>query len=357
VITPKTFSKKLLQWSKSNPRDYPWIGEKDPYKIWISEVILQQTRSEQGKNYYENFIKKFPTVRALADATEDSILHCWKGLGYYSRARNLHHAAKTILVKFQGKFPKSYEELLTLKGIGEYSAAAISSFAYNSPKAVVDGNVVRVLSRMLGMEIDFHTSAGKLKFIEIANSYLDKENAGAYNQAIMNFGAVQCMPRQPDCLNCIFSQNCFAYQNNCIDKLPVRNKKITLKRRYIHYFYLVNSKGEIAIHQRVKKDIWQKLYELPAIETSKKMEFKSISSIEKATDLFRFSRNSRVENYGKTVQKLSHQEIHASYYCLKTTHIDSKIKPEFYFVKPENLVNFAFPKILSTFLENIINKK
>ena len=352
MIRPKIFSKKLLSWSLDHPRNYPWTGEKDPYKIWISEIILQQTRSDQGKSYFENFIKKFPNVKRLAKATEDEILSSWQGLGYYSRARNLHHAAKTIVEKFKGHFPRAMENIKSIKGIGQYSAAAISSFAFDTPEAVVDGNVVRVLSRILGIDILFNSTEGKRKFFNIANIYLDKENPAAYNQAIMNFGAIHCKPKQPLCQQCIFSNQCYAYLNNCIDIFPVKLKKIVLKKRYFHYFHIENEKGEVALQQRMKKDIWQKLYELPMIETKKDQRFKSIEQIEKESDVLYFNKSLKINLIETTTQKLSHQEIKSRFYKLNSSHIPTKIKHEVCFVKRENLVNFAFPKIISVYLKN-----
>lgn len=356
MIQPKTFSKKLLAWSLSNPRIYPWSGEKDPYKIWISEIILQQTRTEQGKSYYQHFIKKYPNVKVLAQATEDQILNSWKGLGYYSRARNLHSTAKIIVKKFNAIFPTSISDIKSLKGIGEYSASAICSFAYNTPVGVVDGNVVRVFSRLLGIDSSFYNAKGKRTFFEIANKYVDKKKSAIYNQAIMNFGAIQCKPQQPNCEQCTFSKNCYAYQNDCVNLFPVKAKKIILKQRYFHFFLIENNRGEIAIRKRIKKDIWQKLYELPMIETTKDLEIRSISVIEKESTFFKFNKNSKVWTDGKTTQKLSHQEIIGRFYHLENTQIQAKIKHEYSYVKPKNLVNFAFPKILSVFLENINSK-
>jgi A/G-specific adenine glycosylase len=352
LISPKSFAKKLLSWSEKNPRNYPWTGEKDPYKIWISEIILQQTRSEQGKEYYKKFITKYPNVTQLAQASEDDILNSWKGLGYYSRARNLHVASKTILNEFHGKFPVSITDIKSLKGIGEYSAAAISSFAYNKPHAVVDGNVVRVLSRILGIDFSFYNSEGRKKFFETANKFLDKKNPAAYNQAIMNFGAVQCKPGQPGCNHCVFSKVCYAFQNNCIDELPVKSKKNELKRRFFHFFLFKNKSGSIAIQQRMEKDIWQKLYQLPLIESSKNLHFKTIAQLNKEEGMLKFDRNTELKFVSQHIQKLSHQEIVGRFYSLKFNKLPDKIKGRFCYVKPENLVNFAFPKIISVFLEN-----
>jgi A/G-specific adenine glycosylase len=356
LISPKSFSKLLLAWSNDNPRIYPWSGEKDPYKIWISEIILQQTRSDQGKIYYEKFIKKYPTVKKLVRASEDEILNCWKGLGYYTRARNLYQAAKTIVEKFNGIFPKTFNEIKSLKGIGDYSAAAISSFAFNFPVAVVDGNVVRVFSRLLGIELNYNTSEGKRIFFAVANKYLNKHDPAEHNQAIMNFGAVQCKPKKPQCSVCPFSNICFAYLNQQIVTLPYKPKKKALIIRHIHYLHLENEKGEIAIRQRLKNDIWHKLYELPSIETKNDVILKDYAQFEISFKTDKLTKIHNLNLVGAATQNLSHQKINARFYRLKSNKIQTKIKQKFYFVKRENLVNFAFPKIISVYLENFNTK-
>ncbi len=356
MISPKSFSRHLATWSNDHPRIYPWTGEKDPYKIWISEIILQQTRSDQGKLYFEKFIKKYPTVKKLAKASEDEILNSWKGLGYYTRARNLYHAAKTIEEKFGGIFPKTFHEIKFLKGIGEYSAAAISSFAFNLPVAVVDGNVIRVLSRLLGIELNYHTAEGKRTFFEMANRYLDKNNPAAYNQSIMNFGAIQCKPKNPLCESCPFSNHCIAYLTNRIESLPFKTNKKSLIPRHLHFFHIENKNGEIAICQRVKKDIWYKLYELPSIETKRDRVLKNSSELDTAQIPLKISKNQPLNLVNTASQKLSHQKITGRFYRLNFNKIEAKIKHKFYFVKPENLVNFAFPKIISVYLENFNTK-
>jgi A/G-specific adenine glycosylase len=202
----KHFSRCLLSWYSANPRPLPWKKTNNPHFIWLSEIILQQTRVEQGLPYYLHFIKKFPTIKKLAEADEEEVLKCWQGLGYYSRARNLHFAAKQIMDDFGGKFPHTYAGILSLKGIGEYTAAAIASFAFNLPHAVVDGNVVRVLSRVFGVKESFHSTNGKKRFFQLANSLLDLKQPGAFNQALMNFGAMVCLPQNPKCASCIFKK-------------------------------------------------------------------------------------------------------------------------------------------------------
>ncbi len=351
MISPKTFSRLLFKWSDLNPRIYPWTGEKDPYKIWISEIILQQTRSEQAKDYYLRFINTFPNIKSLALATEDEVLNCWKGLGYYTRARNLCKTAKILAEQYQMTFPKTYEEILALQGIGDYTAAAISSFAYNIPKAVVDGNVIRLLSRLCGIPINYHSSEGKKLFHETARHYLNIDSPAKYNQAIMDFGATYCKPTQADCMNCLFKTYCVAYSKDIVADLPLKNKKKPLKKRYFHFFLLFNNFGELAIEQRTHKDIWYRLYQLPLIETNTDIEFKTMSEL---LDLdlepgLNFSLELKVPV--KIQQKLSHQEIVGRFYNVAEFTVLAKIKRRIYFVKPENLANFAFPKIIREFFE------
>ena len=272
----KTFVPTLLRWNKEkNTRQMPWKGEKDPYKIWLSEIILQQTRVEQGLNYYNNFIKTFPDIHKLAKAADEKVFKLWEGLGYYSRCRNLLVTARYISKELNGKFPDNYEDIRKLKGVGPYTAAAISSFAFNLPYAVVDGNVFRVLARIYGITIPIDSTDGKKYFATLAENLLDKKQPGYYNQAIMDFGAVICKPVTPLCLNCGFKKFCSAFINNKINELPVKEKKISIKKRWFYYLVL-EYKNEIAVRQRIEKDIWQDLYEFPLIEADKEMDKKNI---------------------------------------------------------------------------------
>jgi len=259
------FTQNLLAWSAAHPRPLPWKGERDPYKIWLSEIILQQTRVEQGLPYYERFIAAYPTVWDLADAPEDELMKLWEGLGYYSRARNLHAAAKHIANDLGGRFPDTYAGLLRLKGVGDYTAAAVASFAFGLPHAVVDGNVYRVLSRFFGIADPTDTPAAKRAFTTLANQLLDPERPGAFNQAIMDFGATWCTPQQPRCPQCPMLPHCVAAQTRRIADFPAKSKKIEKKERF--FFYLVvNWQGNLYIQKRTQKDIWQNLFEFPMIE-------------------------------------------------------------------------------------------
>ncbi len=281
------FSAKLLNWASQNLRPMPWKGETDPYKIWLSEIILQQTRVEQGLPYYERFVQNYPTVTDLADAPADEVMRLWQGLGYYSRARNLQNAAQMIRDEFQGVFPVKYNDIRALKGVGDYTAAAIASFAYNLPFAVVDGNVYRVLARIFGVFTPIDTSKGKKEFAILAQNLLDKNQSALYNQAIIDFGATHCTPQNPKCGECPFQKNCKAYEinakTNCdsIKILPVKSKKLVIKHRFFHYFYFGENQ-KIWIQKRTEKDIWQELWQLPLHETARDFrKFKTFISTKK----------------------------------------------------------------------------
>ena len=268
-------SSQLIDWYESNKRDLPWRNIQDPYKIWISEIILQQTRVVQGLEYYLRFIKRFPDVSTLANAEEQEVLKYWQGLGYYSRARNLHAAAQTIRDQYKGVFPKDYKSILDLKGIGEYTAAAITSFAWDMPYPVVDGNVFRFLSRLFMVDTPIDTQKGKKHFTELAEKIMSKSQPGIFNQAIMEFGALQCIPASPDCSVCPFLPNCLAYKNNAITDYPVKQNKTKTKELYLYYFH-IRHKNYTYIHKRQGKGIWQNLFEFPVIESEKNFELEQL---------------------------------------------------------------------------------
>ena len=253
-----SFTVAILEWFRENGRVLPWRETRDPYAIWLSEIILQQTRIEQGKPYWERFMKRWPTVEALAQASEDEVLREWQGLGYYSRARNLHEAAKQIVE--MGGFPQTVEGIKRLKGVGDYTAAAIGSIAFNLPAAVVDGNVYRVLARHYGIETPINTTEGKKEFTALANSLLPANDASAFNQAMMDFGAVQCTPVNPQCTVCPLQETCVALHDGKTASLPVKRKTLKVQERHLVYIY-VRHQGMTAIHRRAAGDIWQGLYE------------------------------------------------------------------------------------------------
>jgi len=265
------FIQGLHGWYKERQRDLPWRNTRNPYKIWLSEIILQQTRVAQGLPYYLKFVEAFPTVRHLANATEESVLRLWQGLGYYSRARNLHACAQQIIENYDGQFPDSYAELLKLKGVGPYTAAAIASFAFNEVVPVVDGNVFRVLARLGNITADIATPQGVKTFQALAADLIDPQDPANYNQAIMEFGALQCTPAAPKCSQCPFTTFCQAYALKKQKDLPVKSKKIKVKKRYFHYF-LIGHEQHYLLKKRVEKDIWQNLYDFPLIEQTQFVE-------------------------------------------------------------------------------------
>jgi len=334
------FVQKLMKWNKeSNARKMPWKGEKDPYKIWVSEIILQQTRVDQGLKYYENFIKTFPTVEAIARAPTGKVFKLWEGLGYYSRCRNLIDTAKFISKNLNGVFPKTYPSILQLKGVGPYTASAIASFAYNLPHAVLDGNVFRVLARVFDMEIVIDSSEGKKYFSELAQTILPMQKAGEYNQAIMDFGAVICKP-YPECKTCFFNSYCKAYLKGKQDLLPIKTKKIKIKERWLNYF-IVRYMNHVLIRKRSSNDIWQQLFEFVLIETDK------FYDQEKLLVLFRKQYN--ISEYHNTLlhatrQKLSHQVINFSFHEIVLKNKQSIVG--FTWVKLHDLKKYAFPKSL-----------
>ncbi|WKN33341.1 A/G-specific adenine glycosylase [Porifericola rhodea] len=266
-MEPNYFSEKIISWYHQHQRQLPWRETKDPYLIWLSEVILQQTRVKQGLPYYYSFVEAFPTVYDLANAREQEVLRLWQGLGYYSRARNLHFCAKTIVHELGGKFPKSYQELIQLKGVGAYTAAAVASFAYNETVPVVDGNVYRVLSRVYGVKEDILSGKGQKIFRELADTLVPKGKAAVYNQAIMEFGALQCTPKSPACLLCPINSICYAYQHNEQSKLPVKIKKVKMKKRFFSYIIFRSQQG-FFMRERKANDIWKGLYDFYLVESS-----------------------------------------------------------------------------------------
>ena len=270
-----SISATLIQWYEQNKRDLPWRDTDDPYKIWISEIILQQTRVNQGLDYYYRFIERFPDVHSLAKASEDEVLKYWQGLGYYSRARNLHKAAQQVVNKFGGAFPKQYADVISLSGIGDYTAAAICSFAYNLPYAVVDGNVFRVLSRLFGMDIPIDSVQGKKEFKQLAQELLDQKHPGQHNQAIMEFGALQCVPASPACERCPLSDRCLSFANNTTADLPVKTLKIKTRKRHFNYLY-IKHKNTTFLQRRISNDVWKNLYEFPLIETDHLLDINEV---------------------------------------------------------------------------------
>jgi A/G-specific adenine glycosylase len=332
------FSQKIIPWYNKNKRDLPWRHTKDPYKIWLSEIIMQQTRVQQGLPYYIKFAKKFPTVHHLAKASEEVVMKAWQGLGYYSRARNLHHTAKFISKELKGKFPVEFEAIKKLKGVGEYTASAIASFAFDKPYAVVDGNVFRVLSRYLGIETPIDSSQGKKLFTEKATVLLDKKDPGTFNQAIMEFGAMQCVPQNPDCKKCPLNKSCKAFAQNLVERLPVKSQKTKIRTRYFNYL-VIRKNNLTLIKKRIGNDIWKNMYDFPIIETKKEMKK---------------LRNLEAVSVTKSLKHiLSHQVIFAKFWELnKTAHK----KYTGIYVSENQLSKYPFPRLMEIYFEKNLQK-
>lgn len=346
------FSEHIINWYLENKRNLPWRNTKDPYKIWLSEIILQQTQVKQGLPYYLKFVKNFPNVYLLAQADEDHIMKMWQGLGYYSRARNLHFTAKSIVEDYNGIFPQSYKELLKLKGVGEYTAAAIASFAYDEPVAVLDGNVFRVLSRFFGIDTPINSTEGQKLFKLKVNQLLDKEQPALYNQAIMEFGALLCRPKSPDCMFCSLNTNCMAFQQNKIKDLPVKLKKLKRKKRFFHYLVFKSTDNEYILQQRLEKDIWQKLFEFPLVETGGKLDKKVVFNT-KLFDLLELDKAISIKRINDKTYKhvLTHQDIFADFWIIKYPSDFEKDKLKNYsIVNSKSIRTFAVPILIDRFL-------
>lgn len=344
------FTKKLLAWnSNQNRRSMPWKGEKDPYRIWLSEIILQQTRVEQGWDYYLRFINAFPTVKDLAAAPEAKVFKLWEGLGYYSRCRNLIATAKLISEKYNGVFPSTYEAIIQLKGIGPYTAAAIASFAFNLPYAVVDGNVLRVIARIYGIDKPVDSPKGRALLDELAGTLLDKRSPGAYNQAIMDFGAVICKPKAPLCDSCFMQKSCIACNKGLTDILPVKEKKINKKTRWFYYYIIRHNTG-IYIRERQDSDIWRHLHEFLLLETAERMKEDDIAMNETIKPFFE-KYGGRITGVSKLyAQQLTHQTIRGQFIelsCQKLPAMDGVFRK----VAARNLAKHAFPKFITTYLQ------
>ena len=328
------FAAKIELWYKCHKRVLPWRETVNPYYIWLSEIILQQTRVEQGRAYYERFVSAFPTVQDLSDASEEQVMLLWQGLGYYSRARNLHKAAKQIAAL--GSFPSDYKSILSLPGVGPYTAAAIASFAFGLPYAVVDGNVFRVLSRYFCVETPIDSTEGKKVFRVLADEMLDKKHPSLYNQAIMDFGAVVCKPTGTECSICPLSDTCLAFANKSVQQLPVRAKKMKQKNRWFSYIYMLNDKGEVLIRKREGNDIWKGLYEFPLIESSEELPMASLQQ--------RFPVGNWTLLQRGFVHQLTHQRLIVNFYKLELNKEECTLSG--IWVRESDLLNYAFPQLL-----------
>lgn len=339
------FYNSLLSWYLQHKRDLPWRNTTDPYPIWLSEIMLQQTRVAQGLPYFMSFMDAFPTVFDLAKADEEQVLKLWQGLGYYSRARNMHQTAKIIAHDFNGIFPNNYHDLLQLKGIGQYTAAAIASFAFNEAVPVVDGNVFRVLARYLNVETDIGSAAAKKEFTVLAQELMPKNNPALFNQAIMEFGALQCTPKNPNCNQCVLNSSCAALQKGQVGQLPVKLKKTKVTNRYINYVVIIDDANNTLINKRTEKGIWHNLYEFPNVETELELDFETISNLI-STKFGDLNIESILQfNPNMLIHKLSHQKLHINFYRVQ---VRNKIAGGI----PLGLIKkYPFPIVIYNFIE------
>jgi len=342
------FSEKLLKWYDENPRNLPWKKDRDPYSIWISEIIMQQTRVSYGQDYYLRFKEKFPTVFDLARAPQEKVMKLWEGLGYYSRARNLHHTAKYVAFELGGEFPKNAKELIKLKGVGPYTSAAIASFAYNETIVAIDGNAYRVMSRWFGIKNPIDTTNGKKVYSELGQQLIEKvsQRSGDFNQALMNFGATVCKPKSPQCLDCSLNNNCYAYQNDTVSDLPFKSKKMKMKKRFF-LFFLWQYKDEVLIEERVQKDVWQNLYQFPMSEYDGTKEWQEILAEKELKEQF-FS----VQKIETEKQRLTHQLINGQILYLNLNK-KGKDLMKGQWVKKKELKNYPFPKLLQNSVKSL----
>lgn len=344
------FQQTLRDWYLRNKRDLPWRETKDPYKIWLSEIILQQTRVDQGMPYYQRFVENYPTVHELANAPADSVMKDWEGLGYYSRARNLHETARYVSSELGGEFPADYQGLLKLKGIGDYTAAAISSISYNEARAVLDGNVFRLLSRYFAIDTPINTGPGKKEFAKMAAEVLDNEDPALHNQAMMEFGARQCVPVSPDCSVCPLQSGCHAYKLSRVSSLPKKEKKVYNRHRYFD-FLLVNHKGKVLVEKREAKDIWRGLFQFPLLEFSDSQKIEELSTTAEWNSMF--PQSTQLEaTWVLPPHKLSHQTLFCRLHRVQISDDDNvQLAEHMSWIPEDELPNLAMPRPLRTFLD------
>ncbi len=340
------FTKTVTHWYSNNKRMLPWRQTKDPYYIWLSEIILQQTQVKQGLPYYEAFVSKYPTVFDLADAKENDVLKLWQGLGYYSRARNLHATAKYIVSNLNGVFPNNYKDLLKLKGVGDYTASAIASICFNEVAAVVDGNVYRVLSRYFEIDTPINSSKGAKEFKNLAQKLIDKKNPAEFNQAIMEFGAVQCRPKNPDCNVCPLNNGCMAFNKNRIHELPVKIKSAKAKKKHFNFLVFISKDQKTILEKREGRGIWQNLYQFPLVETNREQSYDSFKKYVKSHHLLNnVSFELVLYNKDAIIHKLSHQHLYTKFWIVNidTLNVNSVLVDEIH--------DFPVPIIIGNFID------
>ena len=338
------FAKELIDWYLDNKRDLPWRATKDPYEIWLSEIILQQTRVEQGKPYYFKFLRNYPDVFTLANASEEEVLKLWQGLGYYSRARNLLFTARYVAFELGGKFPTSYKELKKLKGVGDYTASAIASVCYDEAQAAVDGNVYRVLARLFGIATPTNSTQGIKQFRQLGQDLIDPDDPGTFNQALIEFGSEQCKPRQPLCGTCPFSSECVAFQQGRIKELPVKLKNLKIKQRHFNYLVFLSEENETLLRQRTGKGIWQGLYEFPLVETLDEVGVKNLVLEENFREYSQQVSKPKLYNEKVIVHKLTHQHIHTKFWIVNCEKLPEQGIPL------KNLNTYPVPVLIENFI-------
>ena len=350
------FGIRIVKWYEINKRELPWRNTSDPYKIWLSEVILQQTRVDQGLDYYLRFIKRFPDIFSLTGASQNEIYKMWQGLGYYNRADNLMAAAQTIVNNFNGVFPETPEALIQIKGIGTYTAAAIASIAFGFPQPVVDGNVYRVLSRIFGIATPINTNKGKKEFETLAGNLLQNNPPAIFNQAVMEFGALHCKPKNPDCPQCIFLAECVAARSNKVEQFPVKKSKVSVRNRYFYYLLVEVVSGKSTAYylkQRDKKDIWKNLYDFPMVECNSRTNPAKILKNSLFKPLFKHTKFSIKSISNEYQHQLSHQKIHAVFIRVIVNKNTGQLLENSVFLVDENeLINYPVPRLLERYLQD-----
>lgn len=342
----------LLKWFDANRRDLPWRHNPTPYEVWLSEVILQQTRVSQGMDYYLRFIERWPTVVDLAKASEEEVLKMWQGLGYYSRARNLHHCAQQVTSEYEGQFPSDYEKLKRLKGIGDYTAAAIASIAFNLPHAVVDGNVYRVLARLYDIDTPININEGQKLFAQLAEDLLNRKQPGLHNQALMEFGALHCTPKNPDCMLCPLQAQCLAFAHQTVMQRPVKLQKVKVTTRYFNYL-VIKTNDCIYLHKRSDNDIWKNLYDFPCIESEQPMSVEEIVASEQFKQIIENKPFIIVKASPVFIHKLTHRTILAQFIEIKLEKKLLRIETKDLFLTPEtDLGTFPIPRLIDLYLNN-----
>ena len=342
----KNFSTKLINWYSVNKRSLPWRNTRDPYKIWLSEIILQQTQIKQGLPYYNKFIELYPNVKSLSESSEKEVLKNWEGLGYYSRARNLHKTSKLVVDNYKSKFPNSYSELIKLPGIGDYSASAISSFSNDEINPVVDGNVYRFISRLYGISTVINTSSSLKEFKNLLNKLICLNNPSDFNQAIMEFGALVCKPKTPNCNVCIYNKVCFSLKNNSVFNFPVKKKSSKSKSRFLNYFIIIDKKNRIMVEERTKKDIWRNLYQFPLIESDVNLNKHLLNECLNLSKI-PISKINDLELVETVNHKLSHQNLKINFWFNNVNKLNDNS------VSISELSNLPFPKPLSSFIKTL----